>query len=596
MCKIVGTKNSYNANIGRRDFQLTMIYEGIFERTLDQLVARFAEAQGSRIEAWTFDDEVSRREAESQLAKRGVEARFRSAYKPLLHFFLEEVDVASLAAVHVVYPVHPLCHVDRFRCETYPLAALVGSAALTFEAGTQRDLFYQVTLRYMNGSASGHSVFAPNRVHVDSIGLTHVSPTGWVRIGETSTGERLQTDYEALFEAAVQAVAGHEWSGEEPYFEELNIAVTLPTMDRQLLVGQEAISLLEAMHEDLYFSIIEVFQKKSGRPLGDWTGQPGQIVPEIRYVKAAPAVRIEMRPLSQTEAKSKFMPLNQAEAPISAAQVREELVEIGGDSFEVRSRSGRAVMGLYRKGLDRAVMIIGGQHANETTGIVGALRAARELAMRPDTHFVVSPLLNPDGYQLHWRLRTDNPHHLHHAARYTALGDDILSRATEPLFEKAIHEEAQRLSGAKLHLNLHGYPSHEWCRPLSGYLPLAFENWALPRGFCLLMQHHTSWADAAELLIDEVTRRLARLPGLIEFNAAQIGLFQRHCGETEFRMINGIPCLTWADDGYSVPLQITSEYPDETIYGRAFISGHDAQTEFVLAAYEAYQQIPAGPV
>lgn len=570
---------------------MTRIYEGIFERTLDQLIARFAEAKGSKVEAWTFDDEASRRAAESKLAMVNVEARFRSAFKPLLHFFLEEVDIVSLAAIHVVYPMHPICHVDRFRSETYPLAALVGHAALTFEAGTQDDLFYQVRLRHRNGKISAHSVFAPNRVHVDSIGVTHVSPTGWIRIGGTSPGERLQTDYEALFEAAVQAVATHEWSSGEPYFEELNIAVTFPSEDRRLPVGHEAISQREAMHEDLYFSLIEVFQKKSGRPLGDWAGQPGQIVPEIRYASAAPAVRIETRPLTQTEAASKFMRLSQAEAPISAAQVRAELVEIGGDAFETRSRSGRPVMARYRKGLDSAVIISGGRHANETTGIVGALRAARQLATRPDANFVISPLENPDGYQLHWRLRTDNPYHLHHAARYTALGDDFLMRTTEPLFEKAIHREAARLSGAKLHLDLHGYPSHEWCRPLSGYLPLEFEKWAVPRGFCLLVQYHTGWAEAAEQLIDKVTRRLARLPGLQEFNAKQIGLFETHFGDTGFRISNGIPCLILANDDCLVPIVITSEYPDETIYDRAFVAGHDVQTEFVLAAYEAYQQI-----
>ncbi|TIP47820.1 MAG: hypothetical protein E5X77_14485 [Mesorhizobium sp.] len=109
--------------------------------------------------------------------------------------------------------------------------------------------------------------------------------------------------------------------------------------------------------------------------------------------------------------------------------------------------------------------------------------------------------------------------------------------------------------------------------------------------YCLLAQYHTGWADAAEQLIDKVTRRLARLPGLLEFNAAQIGLFEKHYGETDHRLINGIPCLLWNDDECSVPMVVTSEYPDETIYGRAFIAGHDTQTEFVLAAYEAYQQI-----
>lgn len=245
----------------------------------------------------------------------------------------------------------------------------------------------------------------------------------------------------------------------------------------------------------------------------------------------------------------------------------------------------------YRKGSDRPVIISAGQHANETTGIVGALRAAHELAGRPGAHFVIAPLESPDAYQLHWRLRADNPHHHHHAARYTALGDDIAYRTKEPLFEKEIHKEAERRSGAKLHLNLHGYSSHEWTRPLSGYVPRKFEKWTVPKGFFLLVRHHPDWADLAQALVAGLTARLASLPGLVEFNTTQISLFERHLGETGFQMINGIPCTISADGRDAVPMTIITEYPDQTIYGRAFIAGHDAQTEFVLAAYEAYQQM-----
>ncbi|MER9268676.1 hypothetical protein NKI63_30045 [Mesorhizobium sp. M0410] len=56
------------------------------------------------------------------------------------------------------------------------------------------------------------------------------------------------------------------------------------------------------------------------------------------------------------------------------------------------------------------------------------------------------------------------------------------------------------------------------------------------------MRHHAGWADAAEWLVDKVTARLVRLPGLAEFNAAQIRLFERHVGPINLRMINGIPC------------------------------------------------------
>lgn len=572
---------------------MTLIFESRFERTLDVLVSRYADARGSRIEAWLFEDEKSRRRAEQKLAERGVEARFRSAYKPLLSFFLEEVDVAAFAEIHIVYPVHSACPKNRFLLETYPLAALVGTAKLTFEAGQEGDLFYQVRLIGKDGRCETKKVFAPNRVHTDFIGETLLSPTGWIVLDGAGAGERLKTDYEALFEASMEAVIGHDWGKREPYFDELNISVTLPIEDRRLSFGEEAISLIEALHEDFYFSLLEVFQKKSGRPLGDRGLQPGQIIPEIRFSDAPSSVLVETRPLSTAESVADYQPLAPAKAPISAEQVRAELTAIGGIGFEARSRSGRIVEARYHAGGDQAVMISGGQHPNETTGIIGALRAAQELAGRPDAHFTVSPLENPDGYQVHWRLRADNPYHMHHAARYTALGDDLEYRSGERLFEKAIRVEAERLSGARLHVNLHGYPSHEWTRPLSGYVPRNFAMWTLPKGFFLVMRHHAEWSGIAEALIDRVSARLAALPGLVDYNDAQIRLFETHAGETGFRIINGIPCLISTDDRHTAPLTLITEYPDETIYGDGFIDGHTAQMETVLAAYEAFQELSA---
>lgn len=570
---------------------MTLIHEQQFERTLDALVARFASAGNAKIEAWLFDDEKSRRRAEEKLAARGVTALFRSAYKPLLHFFLEEMDLAELAHLHIVYPVHEACPRNRFLLEAYPLAGLVGEASVTFEAASEDGFFYRVTWTHRDGSGETRKVFAPNRVHTDFVGETLLSPTGWLSI-DGGAGERLETDYEALFSSAMNAVAGHDWGTTEPYFGELNIAVEFPAEDRRLPLGEEVVSLREALHEEFYFSLLEVFQKKSGRPLGDRGLQPGQIVPEIRLADKAPSVRVEVRPLFAEEISADDQqPLATAEAPVSVEQVRKELAAIEGVAFEARSRAGRAVEARYRKGGDKPIMISGGQHPNETTGIVGALRAAQALAARPNAHFTVSPLENPDGYQIHWRLRANNPLHMHHAARYTALGDDLEYRSGERLFEKAIRIEAERLSGAKLHVNLHGYPSHEWTRPLSGYVPRSFAMWTLPKGFFLVMRHHAGWTEQAEMLVDRVSRHLAAIPGLVDYNNAQIRLFETHAGETGFRIVNGFPCLISVDDRHNVPLTLITEYPDETIYGRGFIDGHTAQMETVFAAYDAIQEI-----
>lgn len=567
---------------------MTLIHEQQVERTLDTLVARFSGARGAMVEAWVFDDEKSRRQAEAKLASMGVTAKFRSAYKPLLHFLLEETDLENLSALHVVYPVHKACPKNRFLLEAYPLAGLVGEARLTFEAGTE-DAFYAVTLTTKNGAPQTHKVFAPNRLHTDFIGETLLSPTGWLSL-DGGTGERLETDYEILFTSAVDAVAAHDWGTKEPYFEELNIAVSLPAEDRRLAVGEEVVNLREALHEDFYFSLLEVFQKKSGRPIGDRGLQPGQIIPEIHEGETI-SVRVETRPLRISDAVAEPQRLTSAVSPVSVAQIRRELASIEGVAFEARSRSGRSVEARYRAGADKPVMISGGQHANETTGIVGALRAAQTLAARPSAHFVISPLENPDGYQVHWRLRADNPLHMHHAARYTALGDDLEYRSGKELFEKAIRVEAERVSGAKLHVNLHGYPSHEWTRPLSGYVPRTFAMWTVPKGFFLIMRHHAEWTAQAEIVIDRVSRHLAAIPGLVAYNAGQIRLFETHAGETGFRIINGFPCLISIDDRHTVPLTLITEYPDETIYGPAFIQGHTAQMETVLAAYDAIQTI-----
>lgn len=237
-------------------------------------------------------------------------------------------------------------------------------------------------------------------------------------------------------------------------------------------------------------------------------------------------------------------------------------------------------------------MISAGQHANETSGVVGALRAAQALIRRPGAHFALSPLENPDGYALHQRLILDNPRHMHHSARYTALGDDLEYRRPPALWEKAIRIEAQRLTGAKLHINLHGYPAHEWTRPLSGYIPHGFAPWMLPKGFFLVLRYHEGWRDQGERLLGMVTARLADVPDLKPFNDRQLALYEAHAGRHDFSLSNGFACLVSQNNDGAVPLTLITEYPDETVYGDAFIAAHTAQMATVIAAYDAWQALP----
>lgn len=571
---------------------MSMILEQRFERSLDALIARFSSAnmRGKKLQVWLFEDGQSRKAAEEKLRQAGVEARFCSAYKPLVHFFLEEVACTQLASVAIRYPTHPNTVSNRFLLEAYPLGRLIGDASISFKAGTQADLTYEVDLHFKDGRQESHSIFAPNHVHRDAIGEVLLSPTGWLVLDD-EINQRFETDYETLFQSGMAAIANQDWGHGEPYFEELNIRVTLPIRDLELAYDHEMISLREALHEDFYFSLLEVFQQKSGRPVGDRGLQPGQIVPEILYSDEAPSIRIETRSFDLHDETGPEQDLATAKQPLFSAQILSELQKLGGEAFSADSRSARTVHGTYVKGADFPVMISGGQHANETSGVVGALRAAQILRQREGAHFTLSPQENPDGYALHFRLRKDNPTHMHHAARYTALGDDLEYRTGEGLYEKAIRIKAEQLTKAGLHINLHGYPSHEWTRPLSAYIPRGFAMWTLPKGFFLIMRHHALWKRQAEQLIDDVTLHLSRIEGLVAFNDQQIALFEQHAGETGFSIINGFPCLIGMDDRHAAPLTLITEYPDETIYGEAFTKGHDAQMETVLSAYDAWQHL-----
>ncbi|MGE8366611.1 MAG: hypothetical protein ACN6QA_17855, partial [Cupriavidus sp.] len=72
---------------------MTILLDTSISRTLDGLTERLASLPGTRVEAWVFEDAAARRAAEHRLAAAGVAAVIRSAYKPLLHFFLDELGL-----------------------------------------------------------------------------------------------------------------------------------------------------------------------------------------------------------------------------------------------------------------------------------------------------------------------------------------------------------------------------------------------------------------------------------------------------------------------------------------------------------------------
>lgn len=569
---------------------MTLIVDLEMLRTLDSVTERLlAERPAGITEIWLFEDTVARQAAEATLVAAGIEVRFRSAYKPLVHFFLEEVELAAVVGIDITFPVHPMADPQRFLIEAYPLAGLVGSAALTFRPGAD-DLTYQVVLSMSDGQFARHAVLAPNVVETDHTGVPVLRCCGWQRGGGVA-GSRLNTDFETLFLAAIDTAQSRDWGRAAPYFDRLVVRVDLPADDHNLPYFSESISFREAMHEDLFFSLRECLIRAPDMAGRSNNARPGQVVPDIR-AGDTPRLRMMLESFGEAaETTGEEQLLASAHRPLTIDQIRRELAVLEGKTVGATSREGRAVLGTYRAGPGPAVLITSGQHANETSGPVGALRAAQAMTRESDAHFAIVPVENVDGYELHQRLIIQNPFHMHHAARYTALGDDLSSEQSDPAYERGARKQALALSGARLHLNLHGYPSHEWTRPMSGYLPRGFEQWTIPKGFFLILVTHPGWEKTGEALLNDIVAGLAAgLPELIEFNAAQLACVAVHMPDAPFEVRHGIPCIVETNTCYETPLTVITEATDETIYGDSFRNAHDAQTQTVRLAVASYRR------
>ena len=591
---------------------------------------------GHTLELWLFEGLQARQAFARQLQLRGIQARVRSAYKPLLHAFLEEIDTTTLTSVVIEYPCHEAADPRRFLLEGYPLESLLPGVEVSWVAshaiasGSLEQPTYQITLTDRLGVLHTQSLLAPNVLKTDlALVQTSLCPTGYLRVSDAQSSQvlqaqRLETEFEQAFLTLMRWVTEHVWVNDEPYFERLLLGVEFPGLETVDQQGRLLASTYEAMHEDLYFSVLEFFHRRSKRPSGDRGLQPGQIVPDVRVGKDVVKVRVEyylagskladLQDTTQETVQALGVKLNLATTPatnsstnpatnssinlavdpavdlelcaetLSSESVDTALASIAGQPFEARSRQGRMVRGVYRHGSLPAVVLTGGQHANEASGVVGALRGAQWLASQPLACFAVVPLENPDGYELFAQYRALHPQHMHHAARYTGLGDDLEYRERAPWYETAARRQAVALTQAQLHLSLHGYPAHEWTRPFTGYVPRGFTLWSLPKGFFLIVRYQAAYKDLALRWLEALTESISQLPGVAEFNRMQLKRYESYLGSGGFELKHGIACILSQNDQQNVGVKLVTEFPDETIVGEEFAFAQQVQTDTVRLA------------
>lgn len=571
--------------------------------TLDKAVAKYATDPyvGSRLDLWVFDGLERRMHAQAALRAKGIDATIRSAYKPLVHAILDEIDLSDVESITIHYPNVIGVNETRFLLEAYPVAFLTDGFPVSLEPEPCAPLkgvpTYRVELHSGEKPVRQVGVLAPNVFRDDHLGDRILSSCGWVKIFSPAHPELdedgpLELDLITAFSTAMDAIKTHSWPRTAPYFDRLNVRIEAPFYDREIGVGKECISTAEGMHEDIYFSVLESFKVLAGVHKDERTLQPGQIVPDI--VVRPGAIRVCVT----SQASSACAPLEASDAGPSSLETVDRWLEpshikacldaLGGAPYTARSQQGRPVWGTHIDRPGPQIVISAGQHSNETSGPVGALRAAERLVEEGEVGFALSPLENPDGYALFQEFAAVHPNHMHHAARYTAGGGDL--EYFDRGFENEIRYIAREKTAADLHLNLHGYPAHEWTRPFTGYVPKAYENWTIPKGFFMIVRYKAGWQELAQIVLDAIVESLSQYAPIMELNREQLVRFQKHAGTLGFSVEKDVPISVSLVEDSLFPITIITEAPDETIYGEDFIIAHTAQMHAVLAAIQAYRK------
>ncbi len=566
-------------------------------------------------------------EARAILRAKGYRCRLSvlNAYKPGLSWLLEGVlprlrRIPGAARIEVAYrPFAPdgggLEMKSRWLQEIFPgpdlLAAALGLEPETVRLARRGNLSdaYRVRAWDRRGRQVFASGFTPRFTRMaylpgrPAMGAVH--PTcGGIRLalnGKILIDRGIATDREVFWrrfqevwlpalEAAMRARLGPARHTALPAFwQEARFDVAIDETDMRLGLGEERVAPMEALHEDLYFVLLDFFKtfaQERGLPA---SVSFGRIFPKVAAAAARgrPAARLVARPLATAgdeaavpaAARPQVSSLSWADgrlllgirprglpsgsgfprAAIAAARARGHDLRVapGGDGLLLRlpmprpstgavarqkplpappldrllkstevdgwvrrlgrlrnvsawragtswqkrpiwameaALAGGGVASVPRLSLLKPTLLMNARHhANEISSTNAALRLVWELASTGwgrralrRVNVAVVPLENADGVATLEALLPGARGHKLHAARYNALGVEWYADYFEPhprFPEARVKPRLWRRWRPLIVLDAHGVPSHEWEQPFSGYSPVRFRPYWIPRAF-----------------------------------------------------------------------------------------------------------------
>lgn len=258
----------------------------------------------------------------------------------------------------------------------------------------------------------------------------------------------------------------------------------------------------------------------------------------------------------------------------------------------------------------KAVIVYSGrQHANEVSSTSHVLRLAENLVRDPDTraalkkvNVVIHPIDNPDGANLSIALMHMDPDFLVHPGYHGALTADVQTGLwdSDPIYpESRTRRQLWEQWLPDAFINPHGYPSHEWVQPFSGYTAWMIRRqgvesgrtWWIPRGWFTSLGYlsgadYPHNKDVAYELRERIADNFNKVPGAMDLEDRMNSRYDRYGvpweprsfqmqiykGVRIYMSLKGVrsapggegfmarfPKVTW-DEGYT-------EAPDETAHG-----------------------------
>jgi hypothetical protein len=130
-------------------------------------------------------------------------------------------------------------------------------------------------------------------------------------------------------------------------------------------------------------------------------------------------------------------------------------------------------------------------HANEVSSTNAGLKLSYVLAVRPQSrnflkkaNVVINPMENVDGMVILEEMLKLTPRDKLHGGRYNSAGREYYEEyfnPETPFGEAKVKAAIWKRWLPDICVDDHGFPSHEWEQPFSGYAPFRFREWWIPR-------------------------------------------------------------------------------------------------------------------